>query len=103
MNFIFRTRAIITRGLYIFYHLFHCGLCSREVSVTVYVKRGNSSIFRSKIRGLYLRAVSNQEQVIMARVRYIYIYIFLHFKKRRGQAVSSFFKLQHKQKSKQRN
>ena len=30
----YRTRAIITRGLYIFYPIFHCGLYSREVSVT---------------------------------------------------------------------
>ena len=36
--------------------------------------------------------------------KYIYfLLLFLHFKKRRGQAVSSVFKLQHKQKSKQRN
>ena len=33
-KFIYRTRAIITRGLYILYLLFHCGLYSREVSVT---------------------------------------------------------------------
>ena len=28
------TRAIITRGLYIFYLIFYCGLYSREVNVT---------------------------------------------------------------------
>ena len=30
----FRTRAIITRGLYIFYLIFYCGLYSREVNIT---------------------------------------------------------------------
>ena len=34
-------------------------------------KQGNSSIFGSKIRVLYSRAVSNQDRVIMVRVRYI--------------------------------
>ena len=34
-------------------------------------KQGNSSIFWCKIRGLYSRAVSNQDRVIMVRVRYI--------------------------------
>ena len=29
----YRTRAIITRGLYIFYPIFHCGLYCRGVSV----------------------------------------------------------------------
>ena len=50
----YSTRAIITRGLYIFYLIFYYGLYSREVNVTtVYVlKRGNSSIFRSKILSL---------------------------------------------------
>ena len=28
---IYRTRAIITRGLYLFYSIFHCGLYSRAV------------------------------------------------------------------------
>ena len=28
---IYRTRAIITRGLYLFYPIFHCGLYLREV------------------------------------------------------------------------
>ena len=65
-------RAIITRGLYTFYPIFTVVyVVERLVLQTVYVlKRGNSSILRSKIRGLYLRAVSNQERVIMARVRY---------------------------------
>ena len=30
----YHTRAIITRGLYIFNLIFHCGLYSREVGVT---------------------------------------------------------------------
>ena len=51
---IYRTRAIISRGLYIFYPIFHCGLYCRAVSVTVNLcsKQGNSSIFGSKIRCL---------------------------------------------------
>ena len=35
----YRTRAIISRGLYIFYPIFHCGLYCRAVS-TIYVKFG---------------------------------------------------------------
>ena len=51
---IYRTRAIITRGLYIFYPIFHRGLYCRAVSVTdnLCTKQGISSIFGSKIRGL---------------------------------------------------
>ena len=49
-------RAIISRGLYIFYTAFHCGLYRRAVSVTdnihVCTKQENSSIIGSKIRGL---------------------------------------------------
>ena len=43
------------------------------VSVTdnLCTRQENSSIFGSKIRGLQLRGVSDQEQVIMLRVRYI--------------------------------
>ena len=50
----YHTRAIITRGLYIFYPIFHCSLYCRAVSVTdnLCTKQGNSSIFGSKIRGL---------------------------------------------------
>ena len=33
-------------------------------------KQGNSSIFWSQNHGLYLRAVSNQERIIMAQVEY---------------------------------
>ena len=49
----YRTHAIITRGLYIFYPIFHCGLYCRAVSVTdnLCTKQVNSSIFGSKIRG----------------------------------------------------
>ena len=35
----------------------------------------NSSFFKPKIRGLYMRAVSNRERVIMARLRYIVLVI----------------------------
>ena len=48
--------ANITWGLYISYPIFHCGLYCRAVSVTdnLCSKQGNSSIFESKIRGLWL-------------------------------------------------
>ena len=36
-------------------------------------KQGNSSIFGPKIQGLLSRAVSNQERVIMAHVRYVLV------------------------------
>ena len=51
---IYRTCAIITRGLYIFYPIFHCGLYCRAVSITdnLRTKQENSSIFEPKIRGL---------------------------------------------------
>ena len=50
----YRTSAIITRDLYIFYPIFHCGLYCRAVSVAdnLCTKQGNSSIFVSKIHGL---------------------------------------------------
>ena len=43
----YRTPAIIIRGLYIFYPIFHCGLYCRAVSVTdnLCTKLGKSSIF----------------------------------------------------------
>ena len=34
-------------------------------------KNANSSFFKPKIRGLYTRAVTDQERVILARVRYM--------------------------------
>ena len=48
-------------------------LYCRAVSVTesLFTKQGNPSIFGSKIRGLLLKAVSNQERVMMTRVRYV--------------------------------
>ena len=50
----YHTRAIISRSLYIFYPIFHCGLYCRVVSITnnLCTKKGNSSIFGPKIRGL---------------------------------------------------
>ena len=54
--FIYRTCAIITRGLYTFYSLFEVYLCTVTFGL---------------MYGLYLRAVSNQERVIVALVRYI--------------------------------
>ena len=41
---VYRTRAIITRGLYLFYLIFHCGLYSREVYIAErLVLQGNFS------------------------------------------------------------
>jgi len=58
----YRTRAIISRGLYIFYpiskdHFFVFKEVFSENSVLMY--------------GLYSRAASNQERLMMARVRYV--------------------------------
>ena len=52
----YRTRAIITHGLYTFYPHFEVRLCT----VTFGLKYG-----------LYSRAASNQERPMMARVRYL--------------------------------
>ena len=48
------TPAITTRGLYIIYPIFHCGLYYRTVSDTdnLWTKQGNSSILGSEILGL---------------------------------------------------
>ena len=53
-SIIYRTRAIISRGLYTFYPIFHCGLYCRAVSITenLCTKNGNSSNFGAKICGL---------------------------------------------------
>ena len=40
-------------------------------NIYVYALNSNSSFFKPKIRGLYTRAVTDQERVIMARVRYL--------------------------------
>ena len=55
----YRTRAIITHGLYTFYPHFEVRLCT----VTFGLKYG-----------LYSRAVSNQERIIVTCVRYIFSY-----------------------------
>ena len=59
---VFSTRAIISRGLYIFYpiskdHFFVFKEVFSEIFVLMY--------------GLYSRAASNQERPMMARVRYL--------------------------------
>ena len=62
-QYIYRTRAIITRGLYTFYPLFEDQ------------KRFFKEVFWENsvlMYGKYSRVVSNQERVIMARVRYIW-------------------------------
>ena len=61
-HFIYRTRAIITRGLYTFYPLFKAQ--KRFFKGLFFLNSG-------LMYGKYLRAVSNQERVTMARVRYI--------------------------------
>ena len=38
---------------------------------SLWTKNGNSSFLKPKIRGLYTRAVTDQERVIVARVRYL--------------------------------
>ena len=50
-----------------------------EVYITDHLctKNENSSFFKPKIHGLYTRAVSDQERVIMARVRYV-LYLIRH-------------------------
>ena len=63
----YRTRAIISRGLYIFYpiskdHFFVFKEVFSENSVLMY--------------GLYSRAACNQERLMMARVRYIFLRCF---------------------------
>ena len=58
----YRTRAIITRGLYTFYPLFEVHLCTVTFGL---------------MYGYYSRAVYNQERVIVARVRYINIIVNL--------------------------
>ena len=54
MEIKYRTRAIISLSLYIFYPIFHYGVYIRAVSITdnLYTKQGNSSIFGPKICGL---------------------------------------------------
>ena len=60
--FAYRTRAIISRGLYIFYPISkdHC-FVFKEVFSAISVL----------MDWLYLRAASNQKRLMMARVRYI--------------------------------
>ena len=57
----YRTRAIITRGLYIFYPLFEDHF---------FVFKEGFSENSVLMYGLYSRAASNQERLMMARVRY---------------------------------
>ena len=56
--FMYSTRAIISRGLYTFYPIFHCGLHCRAINITdnLCTKQRNSSILSLK------SAVYNQEQ-----------------------------------------
>ena len=52
----YRTRAIITSGLYTFYPLFEIHLCTVTFGL---------------VYGWYSRVISNQERIIVARVRYL--------------------------------
>ena len=47
---IYRTRAIISRGLYFFYPIFT--LAAAYIADNLCTKNGNSSFFKLKIRGL---------------------------------------------------
>ena len=58
----YHTRAIISRGLYIFYPI-----SKNHFFVFKEVFTGNSVI----MYGLYSRAASNQERLMMARVQYM--------------------------------
>ena len=62
----YRTRAIITHGLYTFYPLFDVHLCTVNFGL---------------MYGYYSRAVSNQERVIVGRVPYMDIQIRLDITK----------------------
>ena len=57
----YRTRAIISRGFYIFYPIFkdHFFVFKEFFSENVFL-----------MYGLYLRAACNQERLMMARIRY---------------------------------
>ena len=70
------TLAIITRGLYIFYPIFLCGIQLRAVNITdnLCAKQGELCL---------KSAAYNQERVIMTRVRYI-IFCLLTFLRHHG-------------------
>ena len=74
---IYCTLAIISRGLYIFYAIYHCSLYCRAVSITDNFCTKEESL---QFRGLKSRYVSNQEQFIMGHIRkqdlLFYPYIF---------------------------
>ena len=58
----YRTRAIITRGLYILYPIFHCGLYCRAISVT------DNYVLNKEILQIFGSKISYQ-LVIVAQVR----------------------------------
>ena len=60
-------RAILSCGLYFFYPIFT--LSAAYIADNLCTKNGNS-LFKPKMHGLYTRAVTDQEWVIVARVRY---------------------------------
>jgi hypothetical protein len=61
-----------TCGLYISTPFFDMVYIVEQLLIdSLGTKQGNSSMFEPKIHGLYSTAVSNQERVIMARVKYI--------------------------------
>ena len=72
INVKYRTRAIITRGLYIFTPFFTTVfIVKRLVLQTIYVLNKEILQFFGQKCGVYDQVVSTQERVIMARVRYI--------------------------------
>ena len=65
----YRTRAHHYNPRFVLF-LPHFSFSLRFILQTIYVlKNENSSFFKPKIRGLYTRAVSNQERVMMTRIR----------------------------------
>ena len=66
LNILYRTRAIISRDLYNFYPIFHCGLYSKAANITdnLCTKQGNSS---------KKSTVYNQERFQIKSVRYLKI------------------------------
>ena len=54
VSLIYRTRAIINRGLYFFYPIFT--LAEAYIADSLCTKNENSSFFNLKIHGLYTRA-----------------------------------------------
>ena len=70
LNFLNHMHTITTHGLYIFYPIFTAVYTEKWflLQTICVLKTKNSSFIKPKIWGLYTRAVTDQEQVIVARV-----------------------------------